>query len=129
VGDRPLGDLVSDPHDRVQCRHRFLEDDPYRATPNVPELVLTERDQVFASEEDLTRRHAGAARKQSEDRTQRHALAASRFADQTERLAFVQIKGHAVDRVDDAAPRLDLHVQVSHGQESLLHVTPAEGDL
>ncbi len=107
-----LGDLLADLHQRVQRRHRVLEDHRHLLAPDVAHLLGGEADQLLALEAHRSRALDRLAAEQSHDRTCEHRLAGPRLADDAERLAAVHRERHAVHRPHLASRRAERRVQV-----------------
>jgi hypothetical protein len=137
-----LHELVADGQDRVQRRHRVLEDHRDLAPAEVAQPALRRLEELLASEQRAARRdrrvllrraqerlhlrtrrrvarHAEAARLrvQAEDRHHRHALPRARLADDAEGLARAHHERHAVDRLDDPVVGLEVRAEVAHLEE------------
>ena len=113
-----LGDLVADPEDRVEARHRLLEDHRHLEAAQLADLVLRELQQVPALEEDLTARDLGGRDvQQPHDRQRRHGLAAARFAHHPERAAPPDGEADAVDGLDRAVHDVEPRPQVAHVEQ------------
>ena len=95
VDAQPFADAVADRRTRVQAGVRVLEDDLYPAAVRLQLRALQRRD-VPAVEVDRARRRLDQPKQEPPDRR----LAAARFADETKRLAALDIEAHAVDRLD-----------------------------
>src|SRR5262249_48982117 len=102
VEERGLGNLPPHGEQRVQRRHRILEDhtDPTPADPAQLSLALAR--QIFALEEDAASHDAGRLRQEPDDRQARGRLATSRLTDEAQRLARAEREAHAIDGLDDA---------------------------
>jgi hypothetical protein len=106
-----LDELAPDRVDRVQRRHRVLEDHRDVVSPDVSQALLRHRQEVLALEECLAARHGVAARVEAHDRQARDALPAARFAHDSERLALLDLEVHAVDGFDDAVVRTEMRLE------------------
>ena len=97
-----LRHLIPDREERVQRRHRVLEDhrDPLAADP--PHLAVGLLEQVFALEEDLARDEPGRRREQPQQRERQGGLAGARLAHDPERPALVEDQRDVVHRTRDA---------------------------
>ena len=108
-----LGDLVSDPHDRVERAHRLLE---YHPDPPAADLIqpgLPQARQVGAAKDNRARGHLRVRGKQAEDRLEGHALARAGLADEADGLARRDLERDSVDGADDALVAGDLYPQVA----------------
>lgn len=93
-----LGDLVADPHPRVQRRHRFLKDHAKaRATPR-PHLGRPNAQQVATFKADPTASDLQRLGQQPHDRAGRHRLARPALADDAQDLTGRHAEGHILDR-------------------------------
>ena len=111
--DDRLGDLAADPIDRVQRRHRLLEDHRDAVAADVEHLPLAEL--VDARPREQHAAFAGNVRRPRQelhDGARRHRLAGARFADQRQRLAAVDVEGHVLDRLDLGLVELEGHREV-----------------
>ena len=132
VGFEHLADLAADRQNRVQARHRVLEDHRDLPPADAAELLVGKLQQVPVLEIRRSRGDLAGARQDSEQRERGHALAAARLADDPERLAGRDIERDAVDRIDRAAfgPELDLQVvDVEEGLSSHGRGTSGRGTL
>ena len=77
-----FGNLLADGHDRIERRHRLLEDHREVASPHVAQRGLVQRGKVGAAETYPPAVDARATRQQPHDRQRRQALAAAGFADE-----------------------------------------------
>jgi hypothetical protein len=82
-----LGDLVPDPHDRVERGHRLLEDHADVAPAHLAHGGVTQAEEVGAVEADGAARGLHGPRQQPHHRMRRHGLARARLADDTQGLA------------------------------------------
>ena len=99
-----LGDLVADPHHRVQMRRRVLEDHPDPAAAHLAHSGLGQGRQVLPHQSDAAARdphHPGG--QQAHQRPAGHRLARPAFPHQPEDLARCQVEGQIFD--DALAPR------------------------
>ena len=103
----------------LRRRHRLLEDDRDFFRADLLHLLLAERHQVAAlpqhlAGDDFPRRHVD----QLQHRLRGDALAAPRLADDAHRLAAVDGKVHAIDRVQPSVVGLEVGLQALNLQES-----------
>ena len=98
-----LGDLTADGEDRVQARHRLLEDHGDLVAADLVHFVHGQLGQILTVEEDLAGVNIAVAVEQTENAHGRDALAGAGFADDAEHLARIQRIADAVDRLDRAA--------------------------
>ena len=117
-----LGDLVGDRVDRVQRRHRLLEDHRDLVAADRLHRALVKRRQLAAVEgdpavvRDVTRLVDEPHHRQRSDR-----LAAAGLADDAERGAGLQLEVDPVDRADRTAVRVEPRPQVLDPQQRLGH--------
>jgi hypothetical protein len=108
-----LGDLSPDRERRVQRRHRVLEDHRDLAPANVLEIVFGQLRQIRSLEQHLARHDLrGRPRDQAHERERRDRLPAARLADDSERLALVDLEADAVDGPDHAVAREEMGAQI-----------------
>src|SRR5438105_13586810 len=98
---RRLGDLSEDREERIQRRHRILEDHGDPPAPDPAQLALALAGQVLALEDDAAADDARASRQEPDDGQARRGLAAARLADEPEGFTLVQREAHTVARLDD----------------------------
>ena len=103
-----LADLPLDRVQRIERRHRLLEDHGDAVAADPAQFLVGRGEQIMAVEQDLaafgcSRRRIG---QQLQHRERRHRLARAGFADQRDGLARADGKGHAIDR-DGAVLALD----------------------
>ena len=123
IGER-LGELGSDPHHRVQRRHRVLEDEADLAAADVAEAARRHGEEVLSVEGDAARRDPDLVREEADDAEHGQALAAAALADDAERLAAVDMEVDAVDHGRRAAPGGDLDRESADVEEPVAHFTP-----
>lgn len=108
-----FGDLAADPLERVEAGHRVLEDHGDVMAPDPAELLLGEREQVVAVEEDLAAAvDAGRRRVEAQYGERGGRLPAAGLADDGERLPGVDLQGDTPDGVHGGAfePEVDAEV-------------------
>ena len=103
VDHQRLGDLTADGKDRVQARHRLLEDHGDLVAADLVHFVHGQLGQILTVEEDLAGVDIAVAVEQTEDAHGRDALAGAGFADDAEDLTGIERIAHAVDGLDGAA--------------------------
>src|SRR4029077_12769485 len=96
VSDR-FGEQIPYPHARIEARKRVLEHDLH-ALPQRPQRASWHVVDALAIQHYL----AGGDLEQPQDGAADGRLAAAGFADQRQCLPFVDVEGHAVDRIDHA---------------------------
>ena len=93
-----LGDLRADRADRVQGRHRVLEDrGDLRAADAFPVFVGLELGEILALEHDGAIRDGAVGFEHAGERLGENALAGAGLTDNGERLALVQVERDAAD--------------------------------
>ena len=107
-----LGDLPADGEDRVQARHRLLEDHGDLVAADLVHFVHGQLGQILTVEEDLAGVNIAVAVEQTENAHGRDALAGTGFADDAEHLARVKRIADAVDRLDRAALGCEESLQI-----------------
>ena len=115
--ERPLSDLVADAHQRVQRRHRLLEDHRDGAAAQLPQRRGVAGRDVDAVDLDRATGDPGGAWEQADERAQRHRLPGPGLADKAERLAGLYVERNAVDRAQRTARERELDLQVAYAQE------------
>ncbi len=113
VQQHRLGDLVADGVGGVQRGQRVLEDHADIVAADPAHLFRLEVDELPPAQLDRAG-EAAAVRQQLHDRQRGHRLAAAGLADHAERLALVDVQGHAVDGVHHTVPELNLRAQVGN---------------
>src|SRR5262249_48509183 len=94
-----LGNLVADRIDRIERRHRLLEDDSDLLAADVLHVLRAEWHEVLAAPEDLAPGDAtGWHGNELEHRQRGDGFAATRFANQAERLTAFDGEIKAIDR-------------------------------
>ena len=107
-----LAQLRADRVDRVQRRHRVLEDHRDLVAADLAQLVGVDLQQIPVLEDRLALGHGVPLRVQAHDRHAGDALAAARLAHDRERLALLDAERDAVHRVDDAVIRAEVRLQI-----------------
>jgi hypothetical protein len=119
VGFERLADLPADREDRVQARHRVLEDHRDLLAADRSQLLVREPDQVASLEAGRAGGHPAGASQDPEQGERGDALAAARLAHDPERLARRDVERDAVDGVDDPAAGPEPNLEVLDGEERL----------
>ena len=116
-----LADLRLDRMQRVERRHRLLEDDRDVVAANAPDLVLRQVDQFAALEVDAARRmRRGRIRQQLQDRQRADGFAGAGFTDQRHALAALDLEGNMVDRDRGPARLVKRHRQIADIEQRLV---------
>ena len=118
---RSFCDLIACAHHRVESGQRLLKDHRDVVTAYLPQVFCRDAGEVCALEEDLASGEARLAWEEADERPQRHRLAGAGFSDEAEGLAATQVEGGAVDRADEAARERELHAQVAHVEDRVVH--------
>ena len=118
VQPQPLGQLPPDGEDRVQRRHRLLEDHSDLVAPDRPHQVLRRLGKVdlgaraLVEDQPTPGNLATPELHQPHQRQRRHRLARPGFADNTNRLPGEHLERHVLDTGDRSITRLEFHPQV-----------------
>ena len=94
---QPLGNVVADPHQRVQRRHRVLEHHADAVAAHPAHRRLVQREEVAPLEHRAARHDPPRWIDQPHQRVGDGRFAGARFADQPDDLARRQIEARAVD--------------------------------
>jgi hypothetical protein len=111
-----LAKVVLDPHQRVQPRHRLLEDQAELGTAQSRELLRGHPDQIPAAVEHLAA-GGGALGEQPEHAAPERRLPAARLADEAEHLAGVDVERDAVDRAHGPARGAVVDLEIVDGED------------
>ena len=99
MNENRFGDLIADREDRVERRHRLLEDEADLGAANLPHVPLAQLEQILAAVEFHRSTDCFAGRlHEPQNRHRRHRLPAARFADQSQRLASTKLEADVVHR-------------------------------
>ena len=135
VGDaavdlQDLADLPLDRVQRVQRRHRLLEDHRDLVAADLSKVALVVVDEVLAAIEHRAAGMAGGRIGQElQDRQRRDRLARAALADQRQRLALVDVEGDVVDGERGAAVLVEGDLQPLDGEErAFRQFRPGRGD-
>ena len=102
VEQNRLGDLLADGIDRIQRRHRILEDHCNVAATHGFELFFCHFQNVLAVQQDFTvLDDSGRVRDQVQNAEGCRSFAGAGLTDEAERALFSKRQAHAVDRVND----------------------------
>jgi hypothetical protein len=116
VGADGLGDLRADALERVERRHRILEDHRDLAAAHVAQLALIGGGQVAPVEEHVPRDARARPPRQAHQRQRQRALARTRLADDAERATGWDVERHAGNRAHGPVGRVEADVQVADGE-------------
>ena len=119
-----LDDLIPNREERVEARHRLLEDHGDLPTPDLPHRLPAECGQiedrsVHGAVEDTPPDDAAGRREEAHDRQARHRLARPGFADDGDRLAAVHAEADAVDGLCDAIAELEVSPEFLDVEDNL----------
>src|SRR5581483_11918444 len=107
-----------------------LPDEADLGTADAAELPLLQLREIPSAEHDAAARHVARRPDQAIDRADGRRLPAPGLPDETDDLAAADLERDAVDRVDDAAPRLELRGEVldlEHGVSARARRSGARG--
>ena len=96
-----LGDLVARLEDRVEARHRLLEDHRDLVAAHLLHLAFRQREEVAPAHDDLPSHPRRAVRQEAHHGHRGHALAGARLAHNGQRLTRAE---REVEAVDDGEP-------------------------
>src|SRR5476649_2873638 len=94
-----LGDLVADPHQRIERGHRLLEDHADAVAAQQAHLRRCQREEIAALEGDAAARDLQRRRQQPHDRAGGDRFARAAFAHDAQDLAGLEIEADVLDRV------------------------------
>ena len=128
VGLEGFGDLVGDPHHRVERGHRLLEDHADARARARSRMARSSRPRRSCGPEaDAAGDRAHSARQQAHDGVGGERLARPRFADDAERLARADRERQVLDRMRPVRPRRQGEGEALDGEDGLGHPRPAPG--
>ena len=116
MGDECLVDLQPDRQDRVQRRHRLLEDHGDLGAAHRFETRRRQREEVLAAPE-YRAAYRRALMEEAGDRAQSDALAGSGLPDEAENLSLPHIEIDTVDGAKPTARRLEGDLEVAHAKQ------------
>ena len=108
-----LREVLFDSHERIQPRHRLLEDQPQIRPAEPAQLAIGQADEIAPSVEDLAVGH-GALGKQPENAAPERRLATARLADEAEDLAGADLERDRIDCANGAAQGAVVDAQIAH---------------
>jgi hypothetical protein len=111
-----FGDLPVDAEERVQRRHRILQDHGDLPAADAAHLARPLCCQLLAVEFYAAADNPRRGGKQTDDRQAGCGFAASRLADEGDRLAFTQRKADPIDGFDHAGPTKRKVMRLQVGQ-------------
>src|SRR5262249_15541350 len=124
-----LRHLVADGEERVERRHRVLQDHGDPLAADAAHLRIRLLQEVLALEQDLSAHDPGRRRKQTQEREGEGGLPGARFPDDAERLARIEIERHLVDGAHDTrSPRThEVRGKVLDLEQGTAHSWPSSG--
>jgi len=128
VQPRRLHQLVADPVQRRERRHRLLENHADPPATDPAQLRDRHRQQILPAKQCPTALdHRRRTRQQPQQGQRRHRFSAPRLAYQPQHLAPLHLKRNPVNRAQKARGRIESDPQVFHIQQHLAH-GPASSD-
>jgi hypothetical protein len=110
--------LQPDSEHRVEGGHRFLEDHGDLPAAHLAHLRVAQRQQISAGKTDAAARDAaGRFGNEAQDRQCADGFAAARFADDPDRLAFIDGIGNAIHSAHHAGGRIELCAKILDFQQ------------
>ena len=111
VHNQRLGYLIADREHGVERRHRLLKNQRDLGAAHRLHLTFGESEQIAAIERNAAARDSSGRLDEPHDRKRGDGFSASRFADDAERFALVDLETHIVDGRDGPGR------QIEHGRE------------
>src|SRR5579875_491236 len=102
-------DLIANPHDWVQTRHRILKDDTDVAPANILQLPGAHFEKIMPLKLCSSRHNLSVFPNKAEGGHQGHRFAGSAFAHDAKSFAFGDGKAHAVDGEHLVFTAIELH--------------------
>ena len=122
VKQQDFGDLLLDGVQRIERRHRLLEDDGDVVAAHVADFVFRQSEQFLPLEAHRAGRVVrGRIRQQLHHRQCRDRLAGAALADQRHRLAFADVERHVIDRQHFARALPEGDGEIADGEKRLGH--------
>ena len=119
VGLQHLVDLQAAGHDRIERRHRLLEDHRHARAAQFAQPRLAGGQHVLALEQDLARGRLQGLGQQPHDGEGDHRLARAGFAHQADDLAGIDREAHFFDRVDAVGASRQGNAQIADFEDGL----------
>ena len=110
---QPFDNLLAHGIDRVEGQQRLLENHRAARAAVAPQLPGAHVQHILFPDPQGTGKHAAFRRVQPHQGAQGDAFPGARLADQRHHLAFLHIKGDAVDRVDRLTVAAELNPQIA----------------
>jgi len=98
-----LADLVANPHQRIECRHRLLKHHGDAAAAQAEPAILVEREQVLPAKHDLAGLGDHGVGQQAHQRMRAHRLSGTGFTDHAQDLAGGEVERNAIDGIGTVA--------------------------
>ena len=125
MATQPFDNLLAHGIDRVEGQQRLLENHRAARAAVAPQLPGAHLQHLLFPDPQRAGKHAAFWRMQAHQGAQGDAFTGARFADQRHHLAFLYIKGDAVDRVDRLTVAAKLNPQVADMDVSFMrHGSP-----
>jgi hypothetical protein len=122
VHPRDFGYLVPYSEDRVERRHRLLEDHRDAVAADGAHLRWRELEQILPLELDAASGLDPARRlDQPKDGERRDRLAAARLANESDSLAWLDRERHSIDGPGHSAARVEAYAQIRRGKKGHRH--------
>src|SRR5205814_4445357 len=110
-----FGDLVSDGENRIERRHRLLEDHRDAVATDAAHRVVGKGDEILSLELDAASRFDPSRRlDQSQNGKRGHRFATTRFPDNADCLSRADIEGDSIYRSRNTAFRIEVGAQVAN---------------
>src|SRR5205809_93997 len=116
-----LDHLRVDAQHRIERHHRVLEDHGDAVAADLAQLLLGLADQILAMQADLALDDAAWGVDQAQHREAGDRLARAGLADEAEDAAAADREGDAVHRLDHAAAREEMRLEVLHLERGGAH--------
>ncbi len=112
MDEQRLRDLKPDPQDRVERRHRLLEDHRDVMAADLAHLLVVELQEIAAVEHDRAGGDLGRLGEQPHDRQRGDGFARAGFADDRDHLAGMDSVADVLDSAHEPVRRAELDAQV-----------------
>ena len=112
MNEQRLHDLKPDPQNRIERRHRLLEDHRDVMTADPAHLLVVELQEIAAVEHDRAGGDFGGLGEKPHDRQRGDGLARAGFTDDRDHLTGIDGVADVLDRAHEAVGRAELDAQV-----------------
>ena len=112
-----LGDLLADGVERIERRHRLLENHRDQRAAQLRHLALALGADVTLANDHLAFDHRALPWQQPQERAHHHRLARAGLPDHAQHLAALEIERDAVHGAHGGLAADELHVEIPHLQE------------